>query len=95
MLKKKRLTLPSLCLALVLAPTCARLTAAQSPGPRVRLDTVGYLPGRDKRATLPAPCGDFEVVNESNGRVVFKGQATARGATATPTKTSASPTSPP
>lgn len=76
MLKKKTLTLPSLCLALALAPACARLSAAQSPAPRIRLDTVGYLPGRDKRATLPAPCGDFQVVNESSGSVVFKGRAT-------------------
>ncbi|HEV2862189.1 MAG TPA: glycoside hydrolase family 9 protein [Pyrinomonadaceae bacterium] len=69
---KKNLTLPFLCLSLVLAP----LTDAQdATGPRVRLDTVGYLPGRDKRATLPAPCGDFRVVSESNGRVVFKGRA--------------------
>jgi len=28
----------------------------------LRLNTVGYLPRHEKRATLPAPCGEFQVV---------------------------------
>ena len=74
MMKKtfRALVLLSLCLNLLPA---AR--AQVSEAPRVRLDTVGYLPTRDKRATVAsASCGEFRVVDYLDGRVVFKGRMT-------------------
>ncbi len=74
MMKKtfRLLVLLSVCLSLLPA---AR--AQVSEAPRIRLDTVGYLPTRDKRATVAsASCGEFRVVNHFDGRVVFKGRTT-------------------
>ena len=44
-------------------------------GAPVRLNTVGYLPRHGKRATLPAPCGEFEVVSISESATVMRGTA--------------------
>ena len=65
--------------ALALLLTCA-LWAALPPdahaadGAAVRLNTVGYLPRHEKRATLPAPCVEFQVVSLSNGAAVLRGK---------------------
>lgn len=42
-------------------------------GAPVRLNTVGYLPRHEKRATLPAPCGEFKVVRLSDGAPLLRG----------------------
>jgi len=65
----------SLCLTLLTLPTGA--ARAQTPeAPRVRLDTIGYMPARDKRATVASSsCGEFRVVDELDGRVVFRGKS--------------------
>lgn len=39
---------------------------------RIRLNSIGYLPGQEKRATIAASCSDFHLVKE-NGEVVFTG----------------------
>ncbi len=74
MMKKTFCALVLLSLCLTLVPPAAR---AQGPeAPRIRLDTVGYLPTRDKRATVAsASCGEFRVVDDLDGRVVFRGRS--------------------
>ncbi|MDT5271840.1 MAG: endoglucanase [Acidobacteriota bacterium] len=39
----------------------------------MRLNTVGYLPPHEKRATVPAPCGEFKVVRVTDGATVLHG----------------------
>lgn len=41
----------------------------------MRLNTVGYLPRHEKRATLRAPCVEFKVVRASDGAVVMRGKS--------------------
>lgn len=55
----------------LLAPCAAR--AADS---RIRLNTVGFLPGYSKRASVPARFNEFRVVEDGGrSRVVFRGRA--------------------
>jgi endoglucanase len=49
--------------------------AHAAPGAAVRLNTVGYLPRHEKRATLPAPCGEFRVVRAAADAVVLRGKS--------------------
>lgn len=63
-----------------MALVCALLAAAThnayaAAGAAVRLNTVGYLPRHEKRATLPAPCGEFRVVRISDTSTVLRGKA--------------------
>ena len=44
--------------------------------PAIRLNTVGYLPGHEKRASVAARFTDFSVVADKDGAVVFRGKAT-------------------
>ncbi|HEX8151023.1 MAG TPA: glycoside hydrolase family 9 protein [Pyrinomonadaceae bacterium] len=44
-------------------------------GAAVRLNTVGYLPRHEKRATLHAPCGEFRVVRVRDGAAVLRGRS--------------------
>jgi endoglucanase len=41
----------------------------------IRLNTVGFLPGHSKRASVAARFTDFSVVAERDGAVVFRGKA--------------------
>src|SRR2546421_3658129 len=43
---------------------------------QIRLNTVGFLPEHDKRATIAAHCSEFSIVRVADGAVVFKGQTT-------------------
>jgi endoglucanase len=43
----------------------------------IRLNTVGYLPGANKRASLAAPCTNFTVVRLSDHSTAFTGTVTA------------------
>lgn len=66
--------------ALVLLSACALAAALPrdaraAGGGAVRLNTVGYLPQHEKRATLPAPCGEFRIVRAVGGAVVLRGDS--------------------
>lgn len=63
-----------------MALACALIAAAvhdaqAAAGAAVRLNTVGYLPRHEKRATLPAPCVEFKVVRASDGATVLRGKS--------------------
>jgi endoglucanase len=49
--------------------------AAGASDAPVRLNTVGYLPDRPKRASIPLPCSDFAVVRVPDGKQVLTGKA--------------------
>ena len=42
----------------------------------IRLNTVGFLPDREKKASISERCADFSILEESSGAVAFKGKAT-------------------
>lgn len=68
-------------LAHALLAACALLASAAhearaADGAPVRLNTVGYLPRHEKRATLPAPCVEFKVVRALEGAAVLRGKST-------------------
>ena len=44
--------------------------------PRVRLNTIGYLPDATKRASIAAPCSRFAVVRVGDGATVLEGTVT-------------------
>lgn len=56
-------------LLLAIAPA-----APAQEAPAIRLDTVGYLPARPKRATIAVPCSTFRVVSEVDGATAFEGK---------------------
>jgi endoglucanase len=66
-------------LARVLFLACALAAGASdaraATGAAVRLNTVGYLPRHEKRATLRGPCGEFKVVRASDNSTVLWGKA--------------------
>ncbi|HZT61065.1 MAG TPA: glycoside hydrolase family 9 protein [Pyrinomonadaceae bacterium] len=41
----------------------------------IRLNTVGFLPGHEKRASVAARFTDFSVVDDKGGAVIFRGKA--------------------
>jgi endoglucanase len=43
-------------------------------GSSIRLNTVGYLPEHSKRASIAAACADFNIVNEADDTVAFRGK---------------------
>jgi endoglucanase len=57
-------------LALILAGTGI---AAEPP---IRLNTIGFLPGRPKQASIASPCTNFSVIRQKDGQVVFSGSVT-------------------
>src|SRR5947209_8192573 len=66
------------CLALVVLITSAPPNSARverGTDARIRLNTVGYLPGHLKRASVAARFIDFSVVNDTSGAAVFRGKA--------------------
>jgi endoglucanase len=72
--RRRARTALGLLAAFVLA-AAPRPDARAAEGAAVRLNTVGYLPQHEKRATLPAPCGEFRVVRVSDGAVVLRGRS--------------------
>jgi endoglucanase len=40
----------------------------------IRLNTLGFLPDHDKRASIAAPCSEFSVIDEASGSAVFRGK---------------------
>lgn len=53
---------------------CIIVAAAQTTA--IRLDTLGYLPAHEKRATVAAPCAGFVVVRVTDSTKAFSGAAT-------------------
>ena len=72
--RRVALTLAALTIFLPAAPTPAR-AAAQAADSRIRLNTVGYLPARGKRASVAARFNEFTVRREPGGAVAFGGRA--------------------
>jgi len=52
---------------------CLAATAGDPQAPSVRLNTLGYLPGMPKRASIAGPAHDFAVVRMSDGHRVLEG----------------------
>jgi endoglucanase len=69
MMLKKRL------LAALFAVCAVSAVFAQTPDPRIRLNSVGFLPDFPKRATIAAECGEFRVIEPVFGTVKFSGVA--------------------
>jgi endoglucanase len=63
------------CAALAACATLTPAQGARGADARIRLNTVGYLPGHEKRASVAARFTDFSVVAEHGGAVVFRGKA--------------------
>jgi endoglucanase len=51
-------------------------TDARASGDQIRLNTVGFLPGHDKRASVAARCTEFTVVRAKDGASIFRGRMT-------------------
>jgi endoglucanase len=49
------------------------IPAAAQEAPGIRLNTIGYLPGREKEASIAAKCSKFAVVRVKDGAEVFEG----------------------
>ena len=50
--------------------------AAENPSLLIHLNTVGYLPDAEKRASIAAPCSSFTVVRVSDNATIFSGKVT-------------------
>jgi len=42
----------------------------------IRLNSLGFLPGMSKKATISADCSSFSVKKASNGETVYSGRVT-------------------
>jgi endoglucanase len=76
MMKRKfhSLAMASIGLALVALPAPALAADATT---QIRLNTVGFIPGKEKKASIAATnCADFSVVRVKDGAVVFQGTVT-------------------
>src|SRR5262245_43596253 len=49
-------------------------TAVNAADSQIRLNTVGYLPEAQKKASIAAACEEFSVVRVSDGAAVFSGK---------------------
>jgi endoglucanase len=49
---------------------------AAADAPAIRLNTLGYLPGAEKRATLSLPATEFTLVKAGGNQIVFTGKTT-------------------
>src|SRR5690349_8558858 len=69
----KRQAISLIIVIVVITPllNAARARAADAP---IRLNTVGFLPHHDKRASVAAACTEFSVVSEADGKTVFHGK---------------------
>lgn len=69
-------------LAETVPPVPPAIVASASSETRIRLNTIGFLPGAPKRATVAAKCDDFRVVRAADMKVIYSGKATAEQQTA-------------
>jgi endoglucanase len=66
-----------ICLtAAFLSISLMNLAGAAEESLSIRLNTVGYLPGAKKQASIAAPCRNFAVIRVADGSTVFKGKVT-------------------
>jgi endoglucanase len=65
----------SVVVALAAISFLAAVQAAQDQ-PKIRLNTIGYLPAKEKKATIAAPCSQFAVVRVKDGSKALEGTAT-------------------
>jgi endoglucanase len=63
-------------LAALFAACAAPAVFAQTPDPRIRLSSVGFLPDFPKKATVAAACAEFRVVEPVTGSVLLTGGVT-------------------
>ncbi len=76
-------TLLAASVLLTLTAPLVPVRAAEAPVPAasalstglIRLNTLGYLPAHDKKATVAAAITEFRVVRDSDGAVVLRGHA--------------------
>jgi endoglucanase len=61
---------------LIFALTGPAAAASAEDSTAIRLNTVGYLPAAEKRASIAAVCSTFSVVRLSDGAKVLKGKTT-------------------
>lgn len=65
------------CLAVaLLTALLVNVAVASGESPSIRLNTVGYVPAAEKRASIPLPCTTFTVLRISDGSNVFSGKVT-------------------
>lgn len=72
---QSRLTAPItlIALAIILTPGAFSAAQSQTADPRIRLNSVGFLPDFPKKATVAAACGEFRVVEPVTGTVMLTG----------------------
>lgn len=58
---------------LLVVMLCATIARAADDSIKIRLNTIGYLPGNEKMASIAAPCTEFTVVRIADGANVFSG----------------------
>src|SRR5947209_17247459 len=63
-----------LMIALLAAALALLATDVRAADAMIRLNTLGFLPDHDKRASIAAPCHEFSLINEASGTVVFRGK---------------------
>ncbi len=66
---------PRAAVLLLLLAATATATAAEKTS-KIRLNTVGYLPGHPKQATIAAACRTFQVIHAIDHSKAFEGQIT-------------------
>ncbi|MEN3332253.1 MAG: endoglucanase [Blastocatellia bacterium] len=64
----------SLIVALLVAAWVLRAPGVRAADAMIRLNTIGFLPEHDKRASIAAPCREFSLINEAGGKIVFRGK---------------------
>jgi endoglucanase len=64
-----------LAVALLAASLFSTIQATED-APKIPLNSIGYLPGKEKKAIIAAPCSEFAVVRVNGGAKVFEGKAT-------------------
>ena len=79
---KARLTFLAIALMVIInsAPASAKSQADANdqirPTEDIRLNSLGYLPATQKKATLIAKCSDFTVKDTAKDKIVFSGKVT-------------------
>jgi Glycosyl hydrolase family 9./N-terminal ig-like domain of cellulase. len=58
----------------ILAIALLNTVGIQAADVPIRLNTIGFLPDHDKRACIAAPCSEFSIINEADGKSVFRGK---------------------
>src|SRR5690349_10029774 len=66
-----------LLVLLLAVPSPSVVRSTDGASSLIRLNTVGFLPEHQKRASIAAPATTFSVVNDADGKVVFQGRTSA------------------